>query len=117
MLHGTRGSWMKYGADVQERQLVAGMRPDDPAFGIDTDPGIFIDGATAERTELPAPQGNQWKYYEEIADAIRERRPASLTARDAVAVMAILETSFLSGAQGRVLPLPLTDAERAEWQR
>jgi len=29
--------------------------------------------------------------------------------------MAILETSFQSGAEGRVLPLPLTQEEFAEW--
>src|ERR1700728_3631640 len=41
-LHGTRASWVKFGADVQEIQLVSGMRPDEPAFGIDPHPGIVI---------------------------------------------------------------------------
>ena len=31
-------------------------------------------------------------------------------------VMAILETSFKSGAEGRVLPLPLTPEEITEWK-
>jgi len=30
--------------------------------------------------------------------------------------MAILETSFESGARGQVLPLPLTSEERAQWE-
>ncbi len=115
VLHGTLGSWMKHGADVQERQLMDGMLPDDAAFGLDPDPGILVDGATGLRTPIPAPRGNQREYYAGIRDAILEQRAASIAARDAIAVMAILETSFESGARGQVLPLPLTAEELAEW--
>jgi predicted dehydrogenase len=54
-------------------------------------------------------------YYIGIRDAIRSGQPAPIPAKDAVAVMAILETSFESAARGQVLPLPLTLEERAEW--
>lgn len=114
-LHGTRASWVKFGADVQEPQLVAGMKPDDPAFGIDQQPGILIDGVTGARQEIAAPRGDQRQYYVEIRDAIQNRQIPTITARDAVAVMAILETSFRSGAEGRTLPLPLTPEEIDEW--
>jgi hypothetical protein len=56
-------------------------------------------------------------YYVDIRDAIKNQQPPLIAAKDAVAVMAILETSFQSGAQGRVLPLPLTQEERAEWNK
>jgi predicted dehydrogenase len=115
-LHGTRASWVKFGADVQEQQLVSGMLPDDPAFGIDPHPGIVIYGETGSRVEVAAPKGEQKKYYADIRDAIHNRQPPIITARDAVTVMAILETSFRSGAEGRVLPLPLTPEEFAEWK-
>jgi predicted dehydrogenase len=116
MVHGTLASWMKYGADTQEPQLQAGMLPSDPLFGHDPDPGILIDGATGERTEIPAPRGLQQGYYEEIRDAIRTGKAPRLTGKDAIAVMAILETTFESARQGRTLPLPLTAEERAVWQ-
>ena len=116
VLHGTKGSWMKMGADVQERQLIAGMLPSDPEFGVDADAGAFIDGATGERTLIPVARGAQQGYYAEIRDAMLGRGPASIGVRDAVAVMAILETTFASGAQGRVLPLPLTAEEMAAWR-
>jgi predicted dehydrogenase len=112
ILHGDRGSWMKYGADVQETQLKAGMLPDDPAFGIDPDPGIWIDGATGERQEIGAPRGDQRLYYAGIRDAILNNAPAPVSVAEAVAVMAVLEASFRSGAEGRTLPLLLTDEER-----
>jgi predicted dehydrogenase len=91
------------------------MLPDDPAFGIDPHPGIVIYGDSGRREEVAAPKGDQRKYYLNIRDAIQNRRSPSITARDAVAVMAVLETSIRSGAEGRVLPLPLTREEVAEW--
>jgi predicted dehydrogenase len=117
MLHGTRASWVKFGADVQEQQLVSGMLPDDPAFGIDPHPGVVIYGETGSREEIAAPKGEQRKYYVDIRDAIQNQQPPIITARDAVAVMAILETSYRSDAEGRVLPLPLTQEEVAEWNK
>jgi predicted dehydrogenase len=115
VLHGTLGSWAKFGADVQERQLMSGMLPDDPGFGYDSNPGIVYDGATGTQTEVPSPAGNQRGYYIGIRDAILGKCPPPVPARDAVANMAVLETSFESGARGQVLPLPLTPEERAEW--
>jgi predicted dehydrogenase len=115
ILHGTRASWAKYGADVQEKQLVVKMKPSEEGFGYDPDPGILYDGATGEQTKTLTPAGCQQMYYIGIRDAIREKQPPPIPMRDAVAVMAILETSFESAAQGLTLPLPLTFEERAEW--
>jgi predicted dehydrogenase len=116
-LHGTRASWVKFGADVQEQQLVSGVLPDDPAFGIDPHPGVVIYGESGGREEIAAPKGDQRKYYIDVRDAIQNQQPPMISARDAVAVMAILETSFRSSAEGRVLPLPLTQEEVAEWNK
>jgi len=115
VLHGTRASWAKYGADVQERQLIAGMLPGSVGFGYDPDPGILYDGATGEQRHVLCPVGNQQMYYIGIRDAIQAGQQAPIPAEDAIAVMAILETSFQSGAQGKVLSLPLTPSERARW--
>jgi predicted dehydrogenase len=115
VLHGTRGSWAKYGADVQEKQLVAGMRPGDEGFGYDPDSGVLYDGATGKQITTSTPVGCQQMYYVGIRDAIRDAKPAPVSARDAVAVMAVLETSFESGTRGQVLSLPLTVEECAEW--
>ena len=114
-LHGTRASWVKFGADVQEPQLVSGMLPDDPAFGVDSNPGIVINGENGARMEIASPKGNQRMYYVDVCDAIHNQRPPTITAKAAVAVMAVLETSFKSGTQGQVLPLPLTQEEFDEW--
>ena len=117
VLHGTRGSWAKFGADVQERQLMSGMLPDDPAFDHDPNPGIVYDGITGTQTEVPSPAGNQRGYYAGIRDSILGKCPVPVPVTNAVAGMAILETSFESGARGQELPLPLTADERAVWEQ
>lgn len=113
VLHGMRGSWTKFGADVQEQQLQSGMSPNDPAFGYDASPGVVFDGASGTQTKVSSPRGDQRGFYAAMRDAIRGEGAPPVSVRDAVAVMAILEASFASGAQGRVLPIALTAAELA----
>jgi predicted dehydrogenase len=116
LIHGTRASWMKRDVDVQERQLVAGMRPDAVGFGIDPNPGILYDGATGEQTAISAPAGNEFAYYVGIREAMLGRQPNPVSSEQATAVMAVLEKSFESGEKGQTLPLQLTDRERAAFQ-
>jgi predicted dehydrogenase len=114
-VHGTKATWVKYGADTQEAQLKAGMQPDDPTFGEDSDPGILYDGATGTITKIAAPAGNQRMYYVGIRDSILRGVSPPISARDAVTVMAILEASFESAARGAVVSIQLNPTERAEW--
>jgi predicted dehydrogenase len=115
LVHGTRGSWAKYGADVQEAKLMRGICPNTAGFGDDPDPGILFHGGTGERTEIAAPKGEQRLYYVGIRDAIRGHHAPPVRMRDALAAMAILESSFASGTEGRTLPIPLHEEERAAW--
>jgi predicted dehydrogenase len=112
VLHGTLGSWAKFGADVQEKQLVAGVLPGSVGFGYDPDPGIFYEGATGKQTKIPAPAANQADYYFGIREALWGRQPNPVPPEQASAVMSMLETSFQSGVKGQVLPLQLTGKER-----
>ena len=117
LIHGTHASWAKYGTDLQEKQLVEGIIPGTKGFGDDPDPGILFDGATGKRTEIPAPPADQIGYYIGIRDAILGLGPLPVSPESAIAVMAILETTFASGAQGKVLPIPLTEEEREAYQK
>jgi predicted dehydrogenase len=116
IVHGTRASWAKYGADVQETQLKGGMMPGSPGFGFDPNPGVLYDGETGERTEIPAPVGNQQMYYAQIRDTISGEQQSSIPTIDAIAVMAVLETTFHSAKQGSVLPLSMTEGEVVQWR-
>ncbi|QNI35369.1 oxidoreductase [Edaphobacter albus] len=116
LIHGTQATWAKYGTDVQEKQLVEGIVPGTRGFGDDPDPGILFDGATGQRTEIPVPHADQIGYYIRMRDAILGHGPLPVSPESAIAVMALLETSFASGKQGKVLPLLLTEAERQAYQ-
>ncbi|MEZ2347677.1 oxidoreductase [Terriglobus sp. RCC_193] len=104
-LHGTTATWMKYGADTQEPQLQSGMSPNDPAFGIDPDGGVIMDGATGTVTPATPQRGCQQKYYESIRDAIRTGTAPAITAQDAVNVMAVLDAFYFSAREGRTVSL------------
>ena len=113
--YGTDASWTKYGADTQEVQLQSGMSPLHPEFGIDPTPSILYVGDTGEEVRLTSPKGNQRLFYVSLRDAILHGEGLPVSQRDAITVMAILETSFRSGIEGQTLPIPLTEQERAEW--
>jgi predicted dehydrogenase len=115
-IHGTGGSWLKYGWDLQEEQLIAGVVPGDPGWGEDPRPGIFYSGSQNEMLELPVPKGDHRQYYFGIRDAILNQASNPVTPVEAIAVMAVLETAIESSAKGQALSLPLTDQERADWQ-
>jgi predicted dehydrogenase len=117
LLHGTQGSWAKYGVDVQEKQLVEGtILPGTKGFGDDLDRGILFDGASGSRTEISVPPADQIGYYTGVRDAIRREAPLPVSPESAIAVMAVLEATFASNEQGRVLPLPLTAEERHAYE-
>jgi predicted dehydrogenase len=116
VVHGTNASWTKYGADTQEAQLQSGMSPNHSEFGVDPEPSILHSGVTGEEIRIVSPVGNQRTFYECVRDAILFGKPAPVSLRDAIAVMAILEASFQSEIEGRTLPIPLTEGERAEWE-
>jgi predicted dehydrogenase len=115
VVHGTRASWAKYGADVHEAQLMSGILPNAAGFGDDPDPGILFTGGTGRRTEIPAPRGDQRLYYVGVRDAILNQKVPPVSLRDALATMAILEASFASGTEGRTLPIPLSEEEKTAW--
>jgi predicted dehydrogenase len=113
-IHGMRGSWLKYGLDAQEEQLVRGVVPGQAGWGEDPDPGIFYDGSGNEPLKLPVPNGDQRRYYQGIRDALLGRAPNPVPPPQAVAVMAVLEAAVESSAKGKAVALPLTSEEVAE---
>ena len=116
-IHGTGGSWLKYGLDVQEEQLLGGVIPGQRGWGQDPRPALFYNGRDSQPLELALPAGDQRQYYVGIRDAIRQQGTNPVSPAEAVAVMAVLETVIESSTSGKALPLPLTEAEQAAWQQ
>jgi predicted dehydrogenase len=114
IIHGTRGTWLKYGLDTQEEQLRLGMVPGSDGWGEDPQHGLFYGGSDKKAIEVPLPKGDQRQYYFGIRDAILSGAPNPVTPAQAIAVMAVLETAIQSSESGQVLSLPLTHQERAD---
>jgi predicted dehydrogenase len=102
-VHGTLGSWAKFGADTQEPQLQKGMSPLDAQFGIDPDEGIFYNGATGEQSRTPTPRGLQQGFYEDMRDAITIGAPLPIATEEALGVMKVLDGFYTSAREGRMV--------------
>ena len=106
VVHGDKASWTKYGADVQEPQLISGMRPGDPGWAIDPLSGALSVGATSGRNEvateriLPNVTGAYEHYYAGIRDAILGLGPNPVPVEEAIHVMAVLEAAIESAKTG-----------------
>ena len=100
-LHGTRGSWVKYGTDPQEAALKTGTLPGGHGWGIDPRPGTLTTATGSE--PLPSPPGDYGTYYRAIRDAIRGTGPNPVTPAEALAVMTVLELGRASDEQRREL--------------
>ena len=100
-VHGTKGSWLKSGLDVQEDQSKAGMAVGSPGWGADPKPGTFVDGETGKRSLAPGPAGRYQSFYAGIASALRGEGPPSVTARQALSVMEVLDAGLRSAETRR----------------
>ena len=105
VLHGTKGSWVKRGLDVQESQLIAGMRPGDPEWGVDPLAAELFLGGQTHATERRVPAGDYRQYYARLRDAVRGDGPNPVTPEQALGVMTVLEAAHVSAREGRAVSL------------
>jgi scyllo-inositol 2-dehydrogenase (NADP+) len=107
LLHGTKGSYVKYGLDPQEKALKMGEIPDGPAWGKEP-PDAWGKLSQAEGDELseraiPTEAGDYRGYYENVRDAILGKEALVVTPQSAVNVMRVIELAWQSSNTGRVI--------------
>ena len=114
VVHGTEGSFIKYGLDPQEDVLKTGRRPRLDAlqdWGLDPRPGQVVRqeaGPTGlQRVARPAPEvpGNYLQFYANLRDHLLGSAALQVTPSQVRAVMACLCLGEQSAVQGRFLPL------------
>lgn len=98
-VHGRKGSFVKYGLDLQEERLRAGQKPYEPLgnesegnFGI---LNIEKDGET-QCEKYPTLTGNYMAYFNNIYDAITGKAALKVQASDAIQVIKVIETACRS---------------------
>ncbi|HJQ11636.1 MAG TPA: oxidoreductase [Gemmatimonadaceae bacterium] len=114
-VHGERASVLKMNPDIQEDQLKTGVVPGSPAWGIDPDDAMILEGATGRSHTLKAARGDQRSFYVALREALFGRAPNPVLPEQGATVMAIIEAGLRSHEDGaRVVPR-LTKEERAAW--
>ncbi len=109
LIHGTRGSFVKYGVDPQEEALAAGGRPGQSGdWGLEA-PGQWGllhtetgSGVVVRRVETLA--GCYQAYYEDIRDAIVNGRPPAVTGDEARRTIRTIELAIESARSGCTIP-------------
>jgi len=114
-LHGTSASWMKFGLDRQEGELVAALTGSNGAVD-EQEHAVTIDGASGAETSSPIARGDYRQFYARLRDAVQEGGENPVPPPQAVAVTAVVETAIRSSSERRSLTVPLTDEERAAFQ-
>ncbi len=103
ILYGTKGSFAKSRADVQEDQLQAGMKPDDPEYGVEPEDQQGWLHVEQERNHVPTVDGNYMNYYEGVYQAIRAGAELPVSGEDGLNVMRVIDAAFESHQQGRLV--------------
>ncbi len=114
VVHGTEGSFIKYGLDAQEDVLKTGRRPHLDAlqdWGLDPRPGQVVRQEAGpsglQRVARPAPEvpGNYLQFYANLRDHLRHGAALEVTPAQVRTVMVCLCLGEQSAVQGRFLPL------------
>lgn len=106
-VHGTHGSFVKYGLDPQEDRLKAGERPPLADWGQDKQDGLLTlvdDGITTEQI-LPTIPGNYLAYYAAVRDALLGKSENPVKVQEAIQVMELIELGLLSHQQKKAMDL------------
>ena len=95
IIHGTKGSFIKYGIDVQEDHLKAGIMPNMPEFGYETPQfnGILnteINGVHI-RGQVTTERGSWHLLFQNIYDVIKNGQEPLIKNEDILAQLRIIE--------------------------
>lgn len=107
IVHGSRGSYVKYGLDPQEERLKNGERLPQEDWGYDMRDGVLTRVEGEERVEetLLTVPGNYPAYYAAIRDALNGDGENPVPASQAIQVMELIELGIESAKHRATLCL------------
>lgn len=102
-VHGSRGSYVKSGLDIQEAQLRAGMLPNAAGFAVEPQQqwGVFTDGASGTRDPVPSERGRWTEFYSQLRASIEQGGPPPVAAIETRNIVRIIEAAIASSRTGR----------------
>jgi predicted dehydrogenase len=122
LVHGTHGSFTKFGLDPQEAALLAGKRPPamesqyaDPekswilepvaAWGVLTSAIERAEPVKVERSDYPSVPGDYRHFYASVRDAIHGDAALAVPASAGYRTIRLIELALQSSAERRTLPV------------
>jgi len=107
MIHGTNGSFIKYGDDPQDADARAGKMPTDPGWGLEPEEsyGLLnyeVNGETIKK-RVPSEKGDFGIYYQNLADTLLNGAPLKEKPEHGFNVVKIIELAMESHRQQRTL--------------
>lgn len=105
-VHGTKGSWIKHGLDVQEAATINGTPPAGADWGRDPIEGVYTPG-----DDLGAPRaianenGDYRRFWQGLVAAIRSQGSPPVSTDQALAVMEVLDAGLRSADLGKTIVL------------
>ena len=100
-VHGTKGSYVKYGLDPQEDLLRSGKAtPSRQAWAAESEAEWGILYTDAGRRKYPTVPGNYLGYYDAVYGALRDGGPAPVSHEEMLTDIRMLEAAFESHRSG-----------------
>ena len=107
-IHGTLGSFVKWGEDVQEALLKEGALPNVEAWGAEPEEQYGLlhteTGGEVVRKQYPSLPGNFGLYYQNLYAALVHGAPLRETAEHGYNTIKLIELAFASTHEKRTLP-------------
>jgi scyllo-inositol 2-dehydrogenase (NADP+) len=106
-IHGSRGSYVKSGLDVQEAHLRSGISPQDPRFGIEPESqwGTFTEGVSGATERVRSMPGAWTTFYADVRAAIETGAAPPVPASQARDVIRVIEATIESSRSGKRVAL------------
>lgn len=90
---GTTGSYVKFGLDMQEDALRAGLRPGGATWGDEPAERWGVAGAGDDVTPVQTRQGHYGRFYATVAAALRDGTPMPVDPEESLRVLEIIEAA------------------------
>ncbi|EPY6731599.1 oxidoreductase [Klebsiella quasipneumoniae] len=97
IVHGHKGSFVKYGIDQQETSLKANIMPGEPGFGADDSVGELVyvnEAGETVREAVPLESGDYGRVYDALYDTLVNGQPNYVKESDVLTNMEILQRGF-----------------------
>ncbi|MBE8521181.1 Gfo/Idh/MocA family oxidoreductase [Amycolatopsis sp. H6(2020)] len=102
---GDRATFTKYGLDVQEPQIKAGLRPGDAGWGTEPAGDAGKLGLGPEIETVPTEAGRYEQFYAQVRDALRGEGEFPVDPASSVEALRVIEAAHRSGVEGTVVEL------------